>query len=113
MEVHEELAKNRSLTLYQLWAEYIERNPHRYRYNNFCELYRAWRGGKNWVLYFHQLRSLVAQMPAPEPPLKSTDAPKSEFVLSQINRVLATEISQAPQAIHCASPLNPESASQF
>ncbi len=27
MEIYKELAKHRSLTLYQLWMEYIEQNP--------------------------------------------------------------------------------------
>lgn len=44
MEVYKELARHRSLTLHQLWAEYIERNPQGYQYSYFCELYREWRG---------------------------------------------------------------------
>ena len=44
MEVYKELARHRSLTLHQLWTEYIERNPQGYQYSYFCELYREWRG---------------------------------------------------------------------
>ena len=43
MEVHKELARHRSLTLYQLWTEYIEQNPNGYQYSYFCDLYRRWR----------------------------------------------------------------------
>ena len=42
-EVHLDLAKNRSLTLSQVWKEYIEKHPNGLQYSRFAELYRAWR----------------------------------------------------------------------
>lgn len=44
VEVRQQLATHRSLTLFQLWTEYIEANPTGYQYSHFCELYRTWRG---------------------------------------------------------------------
>ena len=42
-EVRQELAQNRSLTLHQLWKEYIGAHPNGYQYSRYCELYRRWR----------------------------------------------------------------------
>ena len=39
--IHREL-KRKHVTLSILWDEYIERDPHGYRYSRFCELYRDW-----------------------------------------------------------------------
>ena len=38
--IHREL-KRKHVTLSFLWDEYIERDPHGYRYSRFCELYRS------------------------------------------------------------------------
>ena len=46
VEVRKQLATHRSLTLFQLWTEYIEANPTGYQYSHFCELYRSWRGAQ-------------------------------------------------------------------
>ena len=43
VEVRQELAKHRSLTLHQLWKEYIAAHPTGYQYSRFCDLYRRWR----------------------------------------------------------------------
>ncbi|MCY3680137.1 MAG: IS21 family transposase [Gemmatimonadetes bacterium] len=43
VEVHKELVRHRSLTLRQLWREYIEANPAGYQYSRYCDLYRGWR----------------------------------------------------------------------
>ena len=42
-EVRQELARHRSLTLHQLWKEYIAAHPTGYQYSRICELYRRWR----------------------------------------------------------------------
>jgi transposase len=42
-EVHSEL-KRKGVTLQLLWEEYTEDHPEGYRYSQFCELYRRWRG---------------------------------------------------------------------
>ncbi|MCH9671686.1 MAG: IS21 family transposase [Gammaproteobacteria bacterium] len=42
-DVHREL-KRPGVTLQLLWLEYCEQHPHGYRYSQFCELYRRWRG---------------------------------------------------------------------
>ena len=42
-EVRQELAQHRSLTLHQLWKEYIGAHPAGYQYICFCDLYRRWR----------------------------------------------------------------------
>ena len=34
---------HRSLTLFQLWTEFIEANPTGYQYSHFREFYRSWR----------------------------------------------------------------------
>ncbi len=41
--VHEEL-KRPGVTLQLLWLEYFQSYPEGYRYSQFCELYRRWRG---------------------------------------------------------------------
>ena len=41
--VHREL-KRPGVTLQLLWLEYLEVHPCGYRYSQFCELYRRWRG---------------------------------------------------------------------
>ncbi len=41
--VHEEL-RNRSVTLALLWTEYREQEPAGYKYSQFAELYRRWKG---------------------------------------------------------------------
>ncbi len=43
VEVRRELAQHRSLTLHQVWTEYIEEHPTGYQYSRFAELYRNWR----------------------------------------------------------------------
>ena len=43
VEVRRELAQHRSLTLHQVWTEYIEEHPTGYQYSRFVELYRNWR----------------------------------------------------------------------
>ena len=42
-EVEQELTKHRTLTLAQLWKEYIETHPKGYQYGRYCDLYRNWR----------------------------------------------------------------------
>ena len=42
-EVERELTKHRTLTLAQLWREYIEAHPTGYQYSRYCDLYRRWR----------------------------------------------------------------------
>ena len=39
VEVRKQLATHRSLTLFQLWTEYIKANPTGYQYSHFCELF--------------------------------------------------------------------------
>lgn len=41
--MHQEL-KRPGVTLQLLWLEHLEIHPHGYRYSQFCELYRRWRG---------------------------------------------------------------------
>lgn len=41
--LHDELAKNKHLTLMLLWQEYKEGTPSGYQYSQYCELYRQWR----------------------------------------------------------------------
>ncbi len=41
--IHREL-KGPGVTLQLLWLEYLESHPDGYRYSQFCELYRRWRG---------------------------------------------------------------------
>jgi hypothetical protein len=41
--LHDELAKNKQLTLMLLWQEYKEGTPSGYQYSQYCELYRQWR----------------------------------------------------------------------
>ena len=43
LTIHEEL-RNRSVTLALLWAEYREENPDGYKYSQFAEHYRRFRG---------------------------------------------------------------------
>ena len=45
-EARQQLATHRSLTLFQLWTEYIEANPTGYQYSHFCKFYRGWRGAQ-------------------------------------------------------------------
>lgn len=40
--LHEELSKNKNVTLALLWAEYLEAHPNGYRYTRFTEHYNAW-----------------------------------------------------------------------
>lgn len=42
-EVQLELTKHRTLTLAQLWKEYIAAHPEGYQYSRYCDLYRSWR----------------------------------------------------------------------
>lgn len=42
-EIHSQLTNQRSLTLTQLWQQYITQHPNGFRYSYFCDLYRAWR----------------------------------------------------------------------
>jgi transposase len=41
--IHTEL-KRKGVSLMLLWEEYQANNPQAYRYNRFCQLYRAWAG---------------------------------------------------------------------
>ena len=41
--IHQEL-KRPGVTLQLLWLEYLQTHPQGYRYSQFCELYRRWRG---------------------------------------------------------------------
>lgn len=43
MTIHEEL-RNRNVTLVLLWSEYRDENPDGYKYTQFAEYYRRWRG---------------------------------------------------------------------
>lgn len=40
--VHEELSKNKNVTLLLLWQEYLDVHPNGYRYTRFTEHYKAW-----------------------------------------------------------------------
>lgn len=42
-EVQLALTKHRTLTLAQLWKEYITAHPEGYQYSRYCDLYRSWR----------------------------------------------------------------------
>jgi transposase len=48
--IHEELQKNKHVTLQLLWEEYRQGNPEGYRYSRFCELYQRWRSKLDVVL---------------------------------------------------------------
>jgi transposase len=39
-----------NLTLIQLWLEYKEKHPDGYKYSQFCELYRRWKGKLNYYM---------------------------------------------------------------
>ena len=40
--IHEELRRNKHVTLQLLWQEYKENNPEGYQYSRYCELYSRW-----------------------------------------------------------------------
>jgi transposase len=42
--VHQELKKNKHVTLQVLWEEYSALNPDGYGYSRYCDLYRGWEG---------------------------------------------------------------------
>jgi transposase len=48
--IHEELQKNKHVTLQLLWEEYRHANPDGYRYSRFCYLYQRWRSKLDVVL---------------------------------------------------------------
>jgi len=48
--IHEELQKNKHVTLQLLWEEYRQANPEGYRYSRFCYLYQRWRSRLDVVL---------------------------------------------------------------
>jgi transposase len=48
--IHEELQKNKHVTLQLLWDEYRQANPEGYRYSRFCYLYQRWRSKLDVVL---------------------------------------------------------------
>src|SRR5450755_2401043 len=48
--IHEELQKNKHVTLQLLWEEYRQVQPDGYRYSRFCELYQRWRSKLDVVL---------------------------------------------------------------
>jgi transposase len=48
--IHEELQKNKHVTLQLLWEEYRQANPDGYRYSRFCYLYQRWRSKLDVVL---------------------------------------------------------------
>jgi transposase len=48
--IHEELQKNKHVTLQLLWEEYRQANPDGYRYSRFCYLYQCWRSKLDVVL---------------------------------------------------------------
>lgn len=48
--IHEELQKNKHVTLQLLWEEYRRANPEGYRYSRFCYLYQRWRSKLDVVL---------------------------------------------------------------
>jgi transposase len=48
--IHEELQKNKHVTLQLLWEEYRQANPEGYRYSRFCYLYQRWRSKLDVVL---------------------------------------------------------------
>jgi transposase len=47
--VHKEL-RRKNVTLQLLWLEYRQAHPDGYGYSQFCNLYRAWRGGVDVVM---------------------------------------------------------------
>ena len=48
--IHEELRRNKHVTLRLLWQEYKQSNPEGYSYSRFCELYQQWSGKLDLVL---------------------------------------------------------------
>jgi transposase len=48
--LHHQLQQHPHLTLQLAWEEYREKNRDGYRYSQFCELYRQWRGKQDLVL---------------------------------------------------------------
>lgn len=48
--IHEDLQKNKHVTLQLLWEEYRQANPEGYRYSRFCYLYQRWRSKLDVVL---------------------------------------------------------------
>src|SRR5258708_25041902 len=48
--IHEQLRRNKYVTLQLLWEEYRQANPDGYRYSRFCELYQRWRSKLDVVL---------------------------------------------------------------
>ena len=42
LEVHQELFKNKNVTLSLLWSEYKEQNPSGYQYTQYCAHYNLW-----------------------------------------------------------------------
>jgi transposase len=50
LPIHEELQKNRDLTLALIWQERRESDPEGYGYSRFCDLYRRWMKKLDLVL---------------------------------------------------------------
>jgi len=48
--IHDELQRDKHLTLQLVWEEYRARHPDGYRYSRFCELYQRWRRKQQVVL---------------------------------------------------------------
>ncbi len=53
--VHQELSKNKDVTLMLLWHEYLESNPHGYKYTRFTELYNIWAQRLSVVMRQHHV----------------------------------------------------------
>lgn len=50
LEVHQDLQKNKKVTLALLSQEYLEANPQGYKYTQFCEHYNRWLGRLSVVM---------------------------------------------------------------
>jgi len=50
LEVHQDLQKNKNVTLALLSQEYLEANPQGYKYTQFCEHYNRWLGRLSVVM---------------------------------------------------------------
>jgi transposase len=48
--IHDELSRNKHVTLLLLWQEYKQSNPDAHSYTRFCELYREWAAKLDVVL---------------------------------------------------------------
>ncbi len=50
VRLHEELQRNKHVTLQLLWEEYRAANPDGYGYSRFCHHYQRWRGSRDVVM---------------------------------------------------------------